>query len=236
MSTQQPGVIGQTGFASELLAILSQDTTRDPIFEAIRTGQISRAGLKLWTLQASLIVYPFTRFVSGIHANCSHRDAQALMAENLWEEHGKGKSERDHYQLIRRLAKSLGASDEELDTVCPLPEATDYINYCLRITHDHSFIEGMAAIGVGIEYSIPQFFGMFAESLQNNYGLTKEEVEYLLIHVGEDEDHAERSLELIQKYADTAELQDKAKQALRGMLAVKREFAKALYQLCVSAA
>lgn len=222
-------------FSDELLAILNEDATRDPIFDAIRTGKISRAGLKLWTLQASLIVHPFTRFVSGIHANCPHRDAQALMAENLWEEHGKGKAERDHYQLIRRLAKSLGATDQELDTVKPLPEATAYINYCLRITHDHSFIEGMSAIGVGIEYSIPQFFGMFAESLQTNYGLSKADAEYLLIHVGEDEDHAQRSLELIEKYADSDELQDKAKEALRGMLAVKREFAKALYQLCSQA-
>jgi pyrroloquinoline quinone (PQQ) biosynthesis protein C len=137
--------------------------------------------------------------------------------------------------LIRRLAKSLGATDEELDTIKPLPEATDYINYCLRITHDHSFIEGMTAIGVGIEYSIPQFFGMFAESLQTNYGLSKEDAEYLLIHVGEDEDHAQRSLELIEKYADTEALQDQAKAALRGMLTVKREFAKALYELCSQA-
>jgi pyrroloquinoline quinone (PQQ) biosynthesis protein C len=223
-------------FSSELLAILSEDATRDPIFDAIRTGRISRAGLKLWTLQASLIVHPFTRFVSGIHANCPHRDAQALLAENLWEEHGKGKEARDHYQLIRRLAKALGATDEELDGVRPLPEATDYINYCLRITHDHSFIEGMAAIGVGIEYSIPQFFGMFAESLQTHYGLSKEDAEYLLIHVGEDEDHAERALALIDKYADTDELRERAREALRGMLAVKRNFAKALHERCMNAA
>jgi pyrroloquinoline-quinone synthase len=235
MSTQQPSESRQRGFANELLAILSENTTRDPIFDAIRTGQISRTGLKLWTLQASLIVHPFTRFVSGIHANCPHRDAQALLTENLWEEHGKGNPERDHYQLIRRLAKALGATDEELDNARPLPEATDYINYCLRITHDHSFIEGMTAIGVGIEYSIPHFFGMFAESLQTHYGLSKEDAEYLLIHVGEDEDHAERSLELLEKYADTDELQEKAKQALRGMLAVKREFARALYALCSQA-
>ena len=235
MSKQQPEVTSQRKIADELLASLSEDASRDPIFDAIRTGQMSRQGLKLWTLQASLIVHPFTRFVSGIHANCPHRDAQALLAENLWEEHGKGSLERDHYQLIRRLAKSLGATDEELDTVSPLPEATDYINYCLRITRDHSFIEGMTAIGVGIEYSIPHFFGMFAEALQTHYGISRADVEYLLIHVGEDEDHAERSLELIEKYADTDALQAKANQALRGMLEVKREFAKALYELCSQA-
>lgn len=222
-------------FRDELLAILRDESTRDPIFEAIQQGRLSRAALKLWMLQASLIVEPFTRFVSGIHANCPHRDAQALLAENLWEEHGKGKVERDHFRLIQRLAKSLGATDEELHSVAPLSETTAYVNYCLRITHEHSFIEGMAAIGVGIEYSIPQFFGMFAESLQTHYGLSKNEVEYLLIHVGEDEDHAERSLELIEKYADTYEAQEKAKAALREMLVVKRNFSRALYQMCLQA-
>ncbi|MEW6126333.1 MAG: iron-containing redox enzyme family protein [Acidobacteriota bacterium] len=222
-------------FREELLDILREASSRDPIFEAIQQGQLSREALKLWMLQASLIVEPFTRFVSGIHANCPHRDAQALLAENLWEEHGKGKIERDHYRLIQRLAKSLGATDEELHSVAPLPETTAYVNFCLRITHDQSFVEGMTAIGVGIEYSIPQFFAMFARSLQTNYGLSKNDVEYLLIHIGEDEDHAERALAIIEKFADTREAQEKAKAALREMLGVKGDFSRALYQMCLNA-
>jgi pyrroloquinoline quinone (PQQ) biosynthesis protein C len=140
-------------FARELLAVISEKPYRDPLLDAIRSGRMSRAGMKLWVAQAMMVVREFTRFISAMHANCPHADAQLLLAENLWEEHGKGVAGRDHYSLIRRLARALGATDEELDQTSPLPETTGYIAYCFEVTRNSSFIEGMAAIGIGIEHS-----------------------------------------------------------------------------------
>lgn len=219
-------------YTDELLAILRADKFRDPFFDAVRAGRMSRAGVKRWVLQAALVVREFTRFISAIHANCPHRDAQQLMAENLWEEHGRGHAERDHYFLIRKLAKSLGATDEEIDRTTPLPEAVGYIEQCFKATRDGSFIEGMAAIGIGIEFTIPAFFGALAEMFCAQYGLMRADVTYLLVHVGEDEDHARRALELIEKYADTDDVRQRAKQALRDLLTVKHRFAEALYAHC----
>jgi pyrroloquinoline-quinone synthase len=221
-------------FVDELFAIMEEATYRDPMFNAIRTGRMNREGIKRWALQAMLVVRQFTRFISAIHANCPYREAQALLAENLWEEHGRGDEERDHFSLAKRLAKSLGATDEEINRAEPLPETTDYINYCLKVTHDGSFVEGMTAIGLGMEYQIPTFFGVLADSLCNSYGLTRDDVEFLSVHVEEDEDHARRSLEMIEKYADTDEIKERAKQALREMLAIKRRFAETLYAHCSS--
>lgn len=220
-------------FAKELLAVISERPYRDPLLDAIRSGRMSRAGMKLWVAQAMMVVREFTRFISAIHSNCPHADAQLLLAENLWEEHGQGVAGRDHYSLIRRLARSLGATDEELDRTAPLPETTDYINYCLKVTRESSFIEGMAAIGIGIEYFSPRFFAALAEALIASYGISRKDVEYLLVHVGEDEDHARRSLEVITAYADTDEKKELAKQALRDMLQVKHRFADAVYANCI---
>jgi pyrroloquinoline quinone (PQQ) biosynthesis protein C len=226
----------QQRFVDELFRIMEEANYRDPMFNAIRAGRMSREGIKLWTLQAMFVVRQFTRFISAIHANCPHRDAQALLAENLWEEHGRGGEERDHYSLAKRMAKSLGASDEEISLARPLPETADYINYCFKITRDGSFIEAMAAIGLGIEYYMPVFFGVMAESLRTNYGLASEDIEYLSVHIEDDEAHARRSLEMIEKYSDTDEVKERAKCALGEMLAVKRRFAESLYAHCSSAA
>jgi pyrroloquinoline quinone (PQQ) biosynthesis protein C len=223
-------------FASELFAVIREEPFRDPLLDAIRAGRMTRERVKLWVCQASLVVREFTRFISAIHANCPHREAQLLLAENLWEEHGKGIEARDHYALIKNMAKSLGASDDELDKTKPLPETADYIAHCIKVTRDGSFIEGMTAIGIGIEYFSPRFFAALAELFRSQFGLAREDVEYLLVHVGEDEDHARRSLELIEKYADTVEMQEKAKQALREMLSVKCRFAEALFAHCMNAA
>ena len=222
-------------FSDELLDLARREGFRDPFFGALRHGQLSRAVVKRWAVQASLVVREFTRFISAMHANCPHRDAQQLLAENLWEEHGKGDESRDHYQLIRRMAKRLGASDEELDVAAPLPETTVYINYCLSVTRDDSFIAGFAAIGVGIESFSPRFFAALAGQLQAQFDLTRDDVEYLLVHVGEDEDHARRALEMLDKYAASDAEKEGARRALLHMLAVKRRFAEALYAHCAAA-
>jgi pyrroloquinoline-quinone synthase len=222
-------------FTDELLSILREGNFRDPLFDAIRSGRMSRAGMKLWALQAMTVVGQFTRFISAIHANCPHRDAQQLLVENLWEEHGRGAEERDHLSLAKRLARSLGASDEEICRAEPLPETAAYIDHCLKVTREGSFIEGLTAIGIGIEYFIPIFFGALADSLCSRYDLTRNDVEFLSVHVGEDEDHAARSIEMIEAYADGDEMKERAKQALRDMIAVKRRFAESLYARCANA-
>ena len=236
MTEEQMKITREPTFVGELLAVLSEEPFRDPMFDALREGRMSRAGIRLWSAQAMLVVREFTRFISAIHANCPHADAQLLLAENLWEEHGKGRAGRDHYSLVRKLANSLGATDEELDRAEPLAETADYISYCFKITREGSFIEAMAAIGVGIEYFSPRFFGALAEMLRSQFGLAREDVEYLLVHVGEDEEHARRSLELIEKYADTSDVKESARQALRDMLVVKHRFARAVYAHCANAA
>ncbi len=232
---ERPNSTARGRFAEELFAIQRELLFRDPMFDAVRDGSMSREGLRLWALQASLVVRQFTRFISAIHANCPHRDAQQLLAENLWEEHGQGFARRDHYALIRKMALSLGASERALDDVQPLKETDEYIAHCLKVTRDLSFVESMTAIAVGIEIFMPAFFGALSESLCSKYGLTSDDVEYLTVHVAEDVSHSRRALEVIEAYADKPEVQEKAKLALREMLLIKRRFALAVYSHCAAA-
>lgn len=234
--SEPPNPTTHSRFIEELFAIQREHSFRDPMFDAVRSGSMSRAGVRLWTLQASLVVRQFTRFISAIHANCPHRDAQQLLAENLWEEHGQGVNSRDHYSLIRKMARSLGATDRDLDDAQPLKETDEYIAHCLKVTHELSFVESMTAIAVGIEIFMPAFFGSLGESLCSKYGLTRDDVDYLLVHVTEDEMHSRRALALLESYADAPEVQEKAKRALGEMLLVKRRFALALYNHCSAAA
>ena len=224
-----------SNLVDELIAILRSESFRDPFFDAVRSGRMSRAGIKFWAIQASVVVKQFTRFVSAIHSNCPHREVQELLAENLWEEHGRGDVDRDHYSLVRRFAATFGATPDEIDHPEPLPETAAYVDHCLRITRDGSFIEGLAAIGIAIEHLMPLFFGGLAEALQRNYDVSETDIQYLLVHVHEDAEHSRRSREMLERYADSDDLRAKAKKALIDTLAVKRAFADAVYQGCLSA-
>ena len=57
-------------------------------------------------------------------------------------------------------------------------------------------------------------------------------MDFLLVHIAEDETHSRRALALLESYADTPEIREKAKAALREMLLVKRRFALAVYDYC----
>jgi pyrroloquinoline-quinone synthase len=231
----KPPTILNGSFVDELLHILKENPFRDPILDAVRKSTISRRGISIWVGQALLVVKEFPRFISAIHSNCPSRPAQQLLAENLWEEHGRGRPEHDHYTLLLRLAASLKAPDEVVGSVEAFPETTEYIDHCLSVTQKAGFVESMAAIGIGIEFYMPSFFGSLAAALRTNYDLSVADVEYLMVHVTEDEDHARRSIELIQLHADTEEARQKARQALKDMLAVKNRFAESLYNRCMAA-
>jgi pyrroloquinoline quinone (PQQ) biosynthesis protein C len=216
------------------MAVAREHSVRDPMFDALRAGTLTREAIKLWALQAMPVVEQFTRFISAIHANCPYRDAQQLLAENLWEEHGRGRAPQDHFSLVKRLALSLGATEEEIRLSTPLPETEAWIAHCLELTRNRSFVEGLTAIGVGIESYIPVYFGAMAEALEKAFGLQPEDLQFLRVHVGEDDDHARRSMEMIEKYALSDDDKERAKAALRDTMMVKRRFAEALYNHCVS--
>jgi pyrroloquinoline-quinone synthase len=225
----------QRQFIEDLFAIMREEAFPDPFFDAARSGEMSRAGVKAWILQAAIVVREFPRFISATHANCPHRDAQQLLAENIWEEHGRGDAERDHYNLIKRMAESVGATSEEIDGATPIDATRDYIDYCLRITRDEDFIVGMVAIGIGIEYYMPVFFGSLSEALCSNYNLARSDLESLMLHLTENKDHARRAVEIVRKYADSREIKERACESLREMISLKRRFAESLYSYCQQA-
>lgn len=50
----------------------------------------------------------------------------------------------------------------------------------------------------------------------------------------EDEDHSRRALEIIERYADSDQIREKVKLALREIMAIKRRFAEALWARCLA--
>lgn len=227
--SNQPALVTDTDFIAELTATIKMHSFRDPLVEGLLLGELSREGVKLWFMQAAFVVRDFTRIISAIHSNCPYEDGRLLMAENLWEEHGEGLPEREHYTLVKRLIKALGAADEEMESARPLPETTAYVEHCFTVARERSFLEAITSIGFGIEYFMPKFFGIAARSLRENYGLTEYDVEYLTVHIEEDADHANRAIALIRKYSVREADRELAIRSLIETLRVKRRFSESVF-------
>ena len=96
MTREQIEITTQSRFSSELFAVLKEEPFRDPTLDAIRASRMTREQVKLWVGQASLVVREFTRFISAIHANCPHRDAQVTArgkpVGRTWQRHSGARS------------------------------------------------------------------------------------------------------------------------------------------------
>ncbi len=203
----------------------------NPVFSQIARGEFSRRDLAFFTQQFLLRQRHFTRWLACIYARTPNEahDARQLIAENLYEEHGDLRPGRDHTSLLKQFGRALGLKDQEMEEALPLPETQAFIDRIYHICRS-SFIEGMAAIGIGHEgHALVQRpeaagVGRFAQALREHYGLSEDDVEFWSLHARADVDHCRRALEMVKKYAVTAELQEKAKRAVEQTLRQWRFF------------
>lgn len=216
----------------ELLGMVAEGgIVRNPVFSKIARGEFSKDDLAFFVKQFLLRQRHFTRWLACIYTNTPNEayDARQLIAENLYEEHGDFRPGRDHTSLLRRFGRSLGLKDNEMEEAIPLPETQAFIDRIYHICRG-SFVEGMAAIGIGHEghalVRSPEAMGVdrFALALQERYGLSEDAVEFWSLHAKADIDHCRRALEIVKKYAATEELQQGARVAVERTLRQWRFF------------
>jgi len=103
--------------------------------------------------------------------------------------------------------------------VQPVPPATRaLIDWFELSTKQRSFIEGAAAINLAAEGQVPGAFGPMARRLQENYGLSKEAVEFWDIHEMADAEHSDVGDNIVVRHATDAATQTRVRDALQHSL------------------
>jgi pyrroloquinoline quinone (PQQ) biosynthesis protein C len=234
---RKPGP-GSTGvpFEETLAELLEQDarTGRDPFLDGVREGRVSRAGLRAWVQQYYLVVREFTRLLAAIYANCPEREVRAVLAENLYEEHGRFVPEKDHPALMRKLGRRLGLTDEAMERAPALPETARYLAVLAELTRDGSYLEGLAGVALGVEYLMPRYFARLEPLLRARYDLSTDDTEFLRVHITEDAEHGRRALTTIVERAREAETQARVMTAIRRAHDARREYREAIFRQCTT--
>jgi pyrroloquinoline-quinone synthase len=229
--------VGVQEFARELLAVVEQElrSGRDPLLAHLRKGPLPSAALGRWAAQYYLFVREFARFLSAVHSRCPDFEARALIAENIYEEHGRFAEGRDHPALMRRFGRAIGLTDDAMEAASPLPETAAYIDTLFRLTQAGSYLEGLAAVGLGVEAVVPRYFALLEPLLRERYGLTVEDTEFFRVHLTDDVEHAERALAIIATHACARQAQAAVTEAVRATQAARARFRDAVYQAAVAA-
>ncbi|HVM98383.1 MAG TPA: iron-containing redox enzyme family protein [Candidatus Acidoferrales bacterium] len=215
-------------FMSELQQAIDAKRSfgRHPLWLKIAEGKMSHSNLQVWAKQFFLQVREFPRAVSGLHTNCPFADERVKLAESIYEEETGRISGCNvaHPELFIRFGSGLGLRRPDLVEAEPFPGTTALIRWFESATRDHSFIEGAAAINLAAEGQVPGAFAPFARALQRHYGLTQEQVAFWDIHEEADREHSDIGDHIVAKHTDTADMQEKVRQALTRSLSCWWEF------------
>jgi pyrroloquinoline-quinone synthase len=215
-------VLSPDDFIRELLARIEARRTfgRHPLWLEIADGRLTRAQLKVFAVQFFLQVREFPRAVSAMHANCPFPAERIELAESIYEEETGRISgcNAPHPEVFLRFGEAVGLARAEMIDGRPLPATRALIDWFELSTKQRSFIEAAAAINLAAEGQVVGAFGPMARRLQENYGLSRDAVEFWDLHELADAEHSKVGDNIVVRHATDAATQARVFDALQHSL------------------
>ncbi len=90
----------------------------------------------------------------------------------------------------------------------------DYVNWVIELGRKEYGLVTLAAMSIGGETRSDGSMKGFVKSLREQYGLSREDLEFFYAHMGEAEAHGEPVFEMVREYATTAERQQKIRASI----------------------
>ena len=191
-----------------------------PLWLAIADGKLSRQQMQVFAVQFFLQVREFPRGISAMHANCPFPKERIALAESIYEEETGRISgcNLPHPEVFIRFGEALGLAREQMVDGEPLPATRALIDWFELATKQRSFIEAAAAMNLAAEGQVPGAFGPMARRLQENYGLSREAVEFWDLHELADAEHSKVGDNIVVRHATDGATQARVVDALQHSL------------------
>lgn len=181
-------------------------------YRSLIEGKLGRSQLKSWALNLFYVTGQHIRAFGGIFMNTGlgpmDQRIRRHVVENLIDEETiMGRGDDAHWMLSMRLARALGATDEEIVQPTVAREAVKYVNWVIELSRREYGLVTLAAMSIGGETRSDTSMKGLVRALRDKYDLSKEDLEFFYAHVGEAQAHGEPVFEMISEYADTEEKQ-----------------------------
>lgn len=154
------------GFVDE--AFLTQ-----PFFHTLRTGQWTAEFMKYFAWQYAHYSAHFPRVLGAAISAMAPADEWWIpLADNLWDEAGRGHSGRSHavlYQTFLQSVDPLAANRYAIRSQWPKmgESVRDAVEGFVQFFYQATPIEAMAAVGLGSEFFAGQIMGAIGEGLKH---------------------------------------------------------------------
>jgi len=173
-----------------------------PFTRAIASGEVSREGIVSYIGQFCVFVERGGKawlpwLLGNVPVALEFRQAKNVLLDNLYGEFHKP---ADHVDLLLDMAaKEFGADKTALYNSTLLPETIAFMRVEEYYAHDRSWVEGMVALGFGLETQSPRYFTEIRNGLVERYGL--KDSYYYDMHIEADVEHGDSIEVLMRAYA-----------------------------------
>jgi pyrroloquinoline quinone (PQQ) biosynthesis protein C len=213
--TEENGMLPENEFRDQLESELHSRLTREhEIVQVLEAAPAKPDLLRMFALQGYQLTKNFARYVGACYHHCPIEKYRIKLAINLYEEEtGKLSKSDNHLRLMQKFLRSLGITDEEMESTVPLPATQDLIDYRWDLfRHAADFHKGAAAILVASEgQNLEQKAGKATKNLLPEiYHLTADDLQFFIIHATEDVYHVQDGLEIVAGVCTTEAMQREA--------------------------
>jgi pyrroloquinoline-quinone synthase len=229
-------LLSPSDFRVALEAAMTGTMAKDASFSrAWATGRLERHHFAKWATNHYHYVGPFGDMLGIMYAKTPDwaRDAKDFLLQNLYEEE---LSDDRHTDLLIRFAEACGATRAEIvDRTNAMPFTLGIQGWQYKISTEEHFAVSTAATIVGLESQVPSIYRTQYPALIDPelYGFSEWECEFFDLHITSDEVHGERGYQIVLKYADTPELQQRCIAAVREAANMRFTYTKSLYETYV---
>jgi pyrroloquinoline-quinone synthase len=180
--------------------IREKRNARHPFFTRL-DRPLPKSVLRAWAEQKYHQVYQQNLIFSIIHSKSQHEDVRQWMMEQLVaEETPIACGSASHYNLMRAFAEACGAPAASFAPDACSPPVQRYVDSLIGAVRESHFAIGLLTI-YAIESQSGESVGRFLGWLRQHYDFTDAQLEWFTVHSEDDDDHAERGLALVRKYA-----------------------------------
>jgi pyrroloquinoline quinone (PQQ) biosynthesis protein C len=186
-----------------------------------------------WLVNMVVGSYCFPRYVAALAARAEPDAVRHGLLENAWDESGGHAHERrSHFWLAVKLARLLGLTDLEIDSIEALPEARMYADEHLRACVSGPFGFGLGMVSLIEEFTTPEFtilLEAFMRSCSAGVGIERVEfvvkggAEYFGANIADDERHREEMPRIAATWLEGQDVNIHDRAAIEGGLAVVRK-------------
>jgi pyrroloquinoline-quinone synthase len=200
-----------TEFATEMRELVQRrHCERHPLTEALARGELSREQIARWAVEHYHYTKDLYFFIGRILANCEVPEGRAMELENLAEE--ENPEDMHNNQLLDFIA-ACGFDVAAAVASDPLPTTKALRDWLQLLCEKRTWQEAVAGFHVGMESQFTTICARWAPALRDRYGFGERERRFFDTHIGADEEHGRRALEVVAKHTPP-ELRPRVLQAI----------------------